>query len=270
MYTLSMDEIDYASLIQVLSQKPHYPLSMHLRNHLIAAYSAQHSPPDASIQNPWTTYQNYRKGVQLIAIGDVPDGIRKKPSNVTLKTEADLWGIAILFPTETSVSRNEQEEEGGHLWHSMRLHIWLSSEALIADQVTIDNVKVATKHEEALLHYLLNDFLQAAIQRLYLERGLPSENIKEHKVDLFAINEAWVQVMRKWTKEGGSCVQLIRANPCMTFIRSEADSNKDVDIAPRWRVDDINSEEEMKLVSVSLSLKQIQKAEFSFLGAKCK
>jgi hypothetical protein len=255
MKSLGVDEIHYQRLIQILSHKPYYPLSLHLRNHLLAAYSAQHNPPDASKQDPWTTYKEYRKGVQVVAVGDVPDGVQtQRAERASLEKRAGLWGIAILFPANTSfdqeANQDVDEEETGHIWHDMRLLLWLSSETgSETEKVSMESIKGATKEEESLLHHLLHDFLPKAAQRLCLERKIAFNCSEAYSVDLFAVNDAWVQVMQRWTQDGDPTIKLTRANPCMTFVKSEAESLIEFDVPSHWRINEFMTREEVTLVS---------------------
>lgn len=264
MLGFNVDQIDYQALVSELSQEPNYPYSLHLRNHLIAPYVALPYPPPAHEQDAWKTYTNYRRGAQLIAIGNVPTTILKgSVSKNGAMEQAGPWGVAVLFPAYSSNAVAEKENEKAKssqtaIWHSMRLSLWLNSESNGTGlAATFENVKIAEKEDIILLHSIFNDFLPRAIQNLVKIQGqtavsttFDQSTTLDHMVDLFAVNDAWVRILDQWTKERHSTIKLTRANPCMSFIKSELDSlSPSSQMAPRWHVSSIQCEKEAVLVS---------------------
>jgi hypothetical protein len=128
----------------------------------------------------------------------------------------------------------------------MRLSIWLSSEPLRPNPASSEGrEEEASQGEEAILDFIFHEYVPGAAQKL---AGLDKA---EYVVDLFAINDTWVRVLKKWTDNGDSIIQVTRANPCMTFVKpegEEVDAPNGADFASRWQVSSIESEEEITLV----------------------
>lgn len=249
MKTFAPDELDFRGLIQELSLPSNLPTSAHLRNHLIAAYAAQAGPFDISKQDQWKTYRDYRKGVQLAAIGNVPPCILRNKQQVQQENSSDLWSVAIVFPTYAPgwIDQSKDVSKSAGIWDNMRLSIWLSSEtSRSTSPVSVDNIKEADSSELSMIDYIFHEFVPQSANKL---SGLDQE---KYIVDLFAINEAWVKVLRKWTEEGDAKVKLTRANPCMTFIKPEKQALAGVDLQSRWQVSTIENSEDISLVSEAL------------------
>jgi GNAT superfamily N-acetyltransferase len=282
MRSFGPDELDYRGLIKELSSPPNYPTSAHIRNHLLAAYAAFTCPFDLSKQDQWKTYHEYRKGVQLMAIGDVPSHVllqqsSNKDDDGNVRNDLDddngcLWSIVIVFPSHTpgwqELDKDVKKTTG--IWHTKRLAIWLSSESSSrrsTGPVSIDNIPSASRAEEEMLWFIFHDVIPQASLQLAMHLGeepgsqsqselqLQSPNDAGLVVDLFAVNEAWVCLLRKWTSAGDEQIKLTRANPCMTFVKEEAEALNDIaDFPPQYSVSTIESKEEMSLVQTSNSL----------------
>ncbi|UZJ55444.1 hypothetical protein CBS101457_004764 [Exobasidium rhododendri] len=261
MKSYGRDELDYCALVRELSRSPNIPTSAHLRNHLIAAYAAQSRPIDISKQDQWKIYGDYRKGVQLIAIGDVPSAIIKGITGEAYDSEdlKGIWGIAVVFPTYAPgwIEQSKDAMKNAGIWDGMRLSIWLSSESSKNDVVSMDSIRAADVEEEKVLDFIFHDFVSQAAQRLTefnREKDEMGSDDDQYVVNLFAINEMWVTVLRRWTHKGDKYVTLTRANPCMTFIKPEEEAFEACDYAPRWQVSSIESKEDIVLVQSSNSL----------------
>lgn len=254
MLSFGIDQLNYQAFFGELSQEPDYPYSLHLRNHLIAPYAALPCPPPASKQDSWKTYANYRRGAQLIVVGNVSASIIKEAGQCQVGKQCGPWGVAVLFPAYSYHSDAAESDHGDnqpameHVWHSMRLSLWLSSESSTTGPASLENVKVAEEQDTILLRSIFDDFLPRSVQKFITIRGEYSESISDHTVDLFAVNDAWVRVLDGRTKEKHSTIKLTRANPCMTFIKAEADMLSPFTVPSRWQVSAIHSKEEAGLV----------------------
>lgn len=227
MRCFDIKDIDYHALIKELSLTSNHPYSLHVRNHLLAPYAANPPPLSINDQDAWTTYQSYRRGAQVTAFGDVPTHVLASAARTegALDQYEGLWGVATVFPAYAPgwVKLDADTEMESDIWHDLRVSMWLSSEHTIEIAASSDEKRRTNVREEALIDYVFHDFVPSAARNFDAEAE-GNRATREAIVDLFAVNDAWVKVLRAWTEAGDSKVKLTRANPCMMFIKSEEDA----------------------------------------------
>lgn len=206
------EDLDFSTLVRTLSMEPYTPCSLHVRNSLLSPYCAAAAHPSlsnngapvpaASIDH-WALYRDYRRGVQLFALGDVPDAVRRRPGGekTTPRSAAakqgdnaaaesgvghdqavddPLWALMILAPSyQPGWVKRRQGEDGedaltNSRWSGAPLLLWLSSERAVPEHAgvhaALETVRKATAREEQLLHFVIDEHLPRTISAFTKEQ----------------------------------------------------------------------------------------------------
>lgn len=266
---LTTEQLDFRALVRHLSRHDGFPCPLHVRNHFLAQYGAQVG--HAALQgktlddDPWRTYDDYRRGASVVAIGDVPLEVRNGQENsqgpIARAAHGEgLWALVIVYPSYAPgwVEQGaDAAAEADVIWNGMRMALWLSTERA-GRPAALDTVRDADQWEMALLRFICEQHLPCTVSKLAASQR--PGTIKRHGqsdavlVDLFAVNHSWARALDELGRQGlSSGFQVTRMNPCMTFVMAEEEACRLAAIhhPSRWAVRPIgDSEREIRLVRI--------------------
>lgn len=257
-------QLCFPALIKELSQKPHLPTSIHVRNLLLSGLasrenaSASDVADNAQTQCPsesqrsdalWEQLTSYQPAIQVAVLGDAPRSILCGNARSTDAATGDgdgtrPWAVAIL---KSSVFR----QKGDILSYLRRpdFSIWLSSESHLAEeQLARDNKATDNLDSESLelFKFVVGDWLPRAHEHFQRdlfddfeeEEGEPKRDAlrteagtdadgggSEVNVLAFAMENNISDALLQWGKEPGSKVKVDWHATYGTLQRYEKDSS---------------------------------------------